>query len=260
MEDLLLDNSELAALLNQLELDQMLGLESDQIPMQTATKDDQMLQEGLNQLVEKDLLSLFNDQVEIGAELKGFFETIINPQVIVRIFKETPQETSWSLYYFSGSSIVEFSPVAPDQFYLRKIADLDKVAANIEIMLSLEPVPESVQYQAEVPQEDADEIAALADGWSAVPALTILEADGLKTAEAKDLFLDLTDYQWWGWVDILTCENGQITKGRRVLVIQGQDRAWVARQMKPEVSTIYIETAQSGEFEKFLGQYWEEIG
>jgi hypothetical protein len=260
MDSLLLDSSELAALLNQLELDEMLGFESDQIQLQTATKDNRMLQEGLNRLIEKNLLILVNDQVETGAELKGFSETVINPQIMVKIFKETPQEIGWSLYYFSGSSIVEFSPLAPGQFSLRKIADLDEVAANIELMLPIEPVPESVQYQAEVPQEDADEIAALADGWSAVPALTILEADGLKTAEAKDLFLDLTDYQWWGWVDILTCENGQITKGRRVLVIQGQDRAWVARQMKPEVSTIYIETAQSGEFEKFLGQYWDEIG
>ena len=73
--------------------------------------------------------------------------------------------------------------------------------------MPLEPVPETVHYGAAVPQEDADEISWMADQWVTVPALNILTADGLNSAEAMDLFDDLADFQWWGRVDLMACEE-----------------------------------------------------
>lgn len=135
---------------------------------------------------------------------------------------------------------------------------LDQMEADR--LLGVEPVPETVHYEAAVPQEDSDEISWMADQWETVPALNILTADGLNLAEAMDLFDDLADFQWWGRVDLRACEDSVVLEQHRVLVIQGQKRSWVARQDMPDASTINIHTAMPGDFEHLLGRYWEEIG
>jgi hypothetical protein len=96
-------------------------------------------------------------------------------------------------------------------------------------------------------------------GYS-VPALKILTAYGLNSAEAMDLFDNIADFQWWGQVDLMACEDSVIREQHRDLVIQGQERSWVSGQAVPDASTIHIHTAMPGYFERLLGRYWAEIG
>jgi hypothetical protein len=126
--------------------------------------------------------------------------------------------------------------------------------------MPLEPVPETVHYEATVPQEDAVEISWMAAQWDMVPALEIMTAGGLEPVEAMDLFDDIAEFKWRGRVDLMACEDGTVVEGHRVLAIQGQERSWVARQDEPGASSIHIHTAMPGDFERLLGRYWAEIG
>jgi hypothetical protein len=135
------------------------------------------------------------------------------------------------------------------------VSNLETVLADLEAALPLVPDPETVDYRTDVPQEDADEISSLAEGWDEVPALQILEADGLKMVEARDLYDDLANFAWWGRIDLMVNDGAKITSRHRVLVIQGQERSWVASQDISDMCTLHIHTARSGDFEEMLAQY-----
>ena len=73
-----------------------------------------------------------------------------------------------------------------DLFELSRVSDMDDVLAQIGQILPIVSVPDEVKYRATVDQEDADLISILIDDRDEVPALTIMEADGLAVAEALE--------------------------------------------------------------------------
>jgi hypothetical protein len=255
MESIVLNRSELSALLREAGISRLPGAKADQTPGMDALE----LQQGLIRLEERSLVKVGGDGVEIDGQVGQLLSIVAEPLAIVSTFKETPEETSQAWHFISDGSIVALTSAGSGQYRLEDVANLDAVADYVARLMPLEPVPEQVQYQADVPQEDADEISAMVDNWDMVPALSLLEAGGLKMVEAKDLFDDLADYQWWGRVDLMSWESGQVKAAHRVLAVQGQEHSWVARQKNPTESTIHIETAQEGEFEAFLEQYWREL-
>lgn len=201
------------------------------------------------------------EEIIVDDSLGQIFQTILQPQAVVKVYRESSEESLfWSWHYVSGTSIVALSLAQPDEDHLATVPDLNAVLEHLQDTMPLVPVPETVHYEAAVPQEDADEISRMADQWDMVPALNMLTADGLNTVEAMDLFDDIADFQWRGRIDLMACEDGAVIKQHRVLVIQGQERSWIARQDKPAASTIHIHTAMPEDFEHLLGQYWEEIG
>ncbi len=255
MESIVLNRSELSALLREAGIIWLAGMEANQMPF----VDETGLQQGLSRLAERNLVKVSGDGFEIDGQVGELLSIVAEPLAIVSTFKETPEETSQAWHFISEASIVALTPAGSGQYRLEDVNNLDAVADYVARLMPLEPVPEQVQYHADVPQEDADEISAMVDNWDMVPALSLLEAGGLNMVEAKDLFDDLADYQWWGRVDLMSCESGQVKSAHRVLAVQGQEHSWVARQKDPAVSTIHIETAQEGEFEAFLEQYWKEL-
>ena len=260
MDGIDLNRSELLCLMDLMGIDELMGMDPGQLTQPDELEHQESLREGLDNLTERELLTVNDQEYEIDESVRQMVEIMAQPEVIVRTYRETPGENEyWSWYFVSGSSIVEISMDNPGQFQLATVPDLNTVLEHLEVVFPLTPVPDTVRYNAEVPQDDAKEVTWLANGWDEVPALNILEADGLNTAEAMDLFDDIAEFAWWGKVDLMACQGNEITAKHRVLAIQGQERSWVARQTKADESTIHIHTALSGDFKQLLELYLNEI-
>lgn len=261
MNGIVLDSDELISLLDRYNVDGFIGVDPDLLPRPAKNERQKMIQRGSDSLTSRGLFTAKGQEMVVDESLDQTLQTIIQPRAIVRVYRESSDQTQfWSWHYFSGPSIVALSFARPNEYRIDTVPDLGAVLKHLQDTLPLEPVPEAVHYKADVPQEDADEIVRMAEHWDVVPTLNILTADGLNMVEAMDLFDDISDFQWHGRIDLMACKDGVVIKQHRVLVIQGQERSWIARQDKPGASTIHIHTYSSGDFERMLGQYWEEIG
>lgn len=88
----------------------------------------------------------------------------------------------------------------------------------------------------------------LATEWHEVPALEILEADGLDQVTARDLFDSAVDPEWRGIIEFLTCQGQTVTGQTTLRVLQGAQISWVIRPSTDD--NLIVETAQPGHFKK----------
>jgi hypothetical protein len=260
MKNIAMNRAELLGLLDLIGIAQLVGVEAEQLRPVEESEGRELLLKGRQGLLNRQLINEIEGGYEVSDELRELAKTMANPQVGIATHRETADDKkSWFWHFVTQTSIAQLILDKPDNFRLVSVSNLETVVADLEAALPLVPVPETIEYRADVPQEDADEISSLADGWDEVPALQILEADGLKAVEAADLFDDLANFAWWGRVDFLANDGVNITSRHRVLVIQGQERSWVASQDIADMSTLHIHTARSGDLEEMLAQYWDDI-
>jgi hypothetical protein len=203
-------------------------------------------------------------QPQAPAADDGSRQALINalaaPQIVIRIWlleSESDPRTIW--YYWDGDSAVGISKTSSGDYELSRLPDLDALRVTVKEALTLRPVPEDEDFYAILSREDFLEARDLADVWDEVPALDILEADGLEKSSAKNLFDVATAPEWRTQVNL----TGIRPKGnieRVVRVAQGAESAWMATPLDPEIARIRVETIQEGELESLLWQYWEEVG
>ncbi len=261
MSDIALNRAEIICLLNLMGSNQIVGVETEQLLPAEESEGQELLQRGLKGLSNRHLITENDGGYEFVDELRDLAMTMAYPQVVIATHRETADDKkSWFWHFVTRTSIAQLILDKPDNYRLIGVSNLETVLADLEDALPMVPAPQTIEYRADVPKEDADEISSLAEDWDEVPALQILEADGLTMVEARDLFDDLANFAWWGRVDLMAFDGANITSRHRALIIQGQERSWVARQDVADVSTLHIHTARSGDFEEILERYWDAIG
>jgi hypothetical protein len=185
---------------------------------------------------------------------------LAEPQIVIRVWRmdsDSGPGTIW--YYWDGDSALGVSKTSSGDFELSQLADLDGLRTIIREALTIRPVPEDEDFYAILSREDFVEARDMADVWDEVPALDILEADGLDKTSAKELF-DVASAPEWRTQVNLTGFRPQGTIERVVRVAQGAESAWMATPLDPQITRIRVETIQPGELESLLWQYWEEVG
>lgn len=261
MKEIVLVGAELLWLMDRLQVDRPIGVDPDRLPQPLSDERPAMIQEGYESLKSRGLVAFQDEEIVVDNGLRQMIQTTVRPDAVVRAYRETGAgKALWSWHYVSDGTIVALSLDQVGEYRFTSVPDLNAVLEHLKDIMPLEPVPETVHYEATVPQEDATQISWMAAQWEMVPALEILTADGLEPVEAMDLFDDIAEFEWRGRVDLMACEGGKVVEGHRVLAIQGQERSWVARQDKPGASSIHIHTAMPGDFERLLGRYWADIG
>ena len=99
----------------------------------------------------------------------------------------------------------------------------------------------------------------LAASWSEVPALEVLEVDGLDNIGAEALFDCAADPQWRGVIDFLDNKDGTITIQVSLRVAQGQEISLLGRSYTAEGDILLIETVQPGAFGSALEEAWFKL-
>ncbi len=187
-------------------------------------------------------------------------EVMVQPLAVVRTIRELAdgeEQRSW--HFATASTFVQMSAIDDKRFRLELIPDEQKVKDQIYELLPLAPVAENLTFRATVSQEDAQEIRSLALDWDQVPALELMEADGLYVAQSKQLFDEIAEPVWRGRIDFIDCREGAVESRRRVLVLQGQETSWLAWQTNPDESALHLQTTSAGALEKTDSEYWAEV-
>jgi hypothetical protein len=94
--------------------------------------------------------------------------------------------------------------------------------------------------------------------WDEVPALDIIQADGLDKVTAKELFDVAASPEWRAQVNFSGIRESA-TVERVARVAQGPESAWMALPVDENIRAIRIETVQSGEITALLQAYWNEV-
>lgn len=248
---MILEKSELLALLDLMAVDKVAGLEQASLPLPQSFERPIVLDDGRSRLLEHNRLSVVDDHYQIDRRLEAMLAIVADPRAVVRVQRSVPESDGelWCWYFIQGRKLIQLSTSSPEQFDLGWIADLDSVLAQIAEILPLETDPDEVRYRAIADEEDTDQIRTLVSDWEEVPALTIMEADGLAPVEAIELYDDLTEPMWHGRIDFMACSSGKGSIIHRLLLLQGQSFAWLAWQDGPGASDLHIQTASVGAFE-----------
>lgn len=194
-----------------------------------------------------------------AATKRALVDALVAPQIVVRVWRMDAESGSGLVwYYWDGDAVVGVRKRESGDFELSTLPDFDALRTAVRSALTLRPVSEEEDFYAILSRADFIEARELANVWDEVPALDILEADGLDKPAAKELFDVATAPEWRTQVNLTGIREGGNIE-RVVRVAQGVETAWMATPVDPELTHIRVETVQDGELANLLWQYWDEV-
>jgi hypothetical protein len=190
---------------------------------------------------------------------QALVNALADPEIVVRVWCiESESGSSMVWYYWDGESAVRVRKTDAGDFELSTLPDLDALSLAVKKALDIRPVSQHEEIYAILSRDDFLEARDLADVWDEVPALDILEADGLDKIAATELFDAASAPEWRTQVNLTGIRpEGNIE--RVVRVAQGAETAWMATPVDPQLTHIRLETVQKGKLESLLWQYWDEV-
>jgi hypothetical protein len=142
-----------------------------------------------------------------------------------------------------------------NQYQLTAVSETTAIMDQIHQFLPLQPTLPDLTYRVKIPYEDFLTLRELATEWNEVPALEILEADGLDQVTSRDLFDSAVGPEWRGIIDCLTCQGQMVTGQTTLRVLQGVEISWLIRPSTDD--KLVVETAQPGLFQDALAKAWQ---
>lgn len=194
------------------------------------------------------------------AEGQALVEVLTNPTAVLhatRIEVDKPDEDIW--YFYTPTQIVRMQKAAEKQYQLTVIPGAAIVLEQIQQFAPLQPVQPDLTYRITVDEEEFENLRDLASAWVEVPSLATLEADGLDSIGAKELFDSAVAPQWRCIIDFMRTDNQEVAAKHTVRALQGQNVAWLIRSFGPDDSKVLIEAAQAGELNRALTDSWRLI-
>ena len=181
------------------------------------------------------------------------------PEVVVRVWRQDGQSAPRSVWYYcDGESAASIEQTPSGAFELSELSGAELLLNTVEASIALRPLPADLDFYAVLQREDFLAVRELADVWSEVPALEILEADGLNKLSAKELFDVAAEPEWRAQVNFSGLrEEGNIERVLRVA--QGPMSAWMAKPLDENVTRVRVETVQAGEVAQLLRAYWDDV-
>lgn len=169
--------------------------------------------------------------------------------------ESTPDQHRW--HFSNDAKIVSVQAAGENDFVLDHVPDKEAAMAQIEQFIPLQPAPEMLNYRVKIDEEDFHTLSDLASEWEEVPALEILEADGLDQVAARDLFDSAVEPEWRGIIVCLTYQGQTITSQTTIRALQGAEISWVIRPSTD--GKVIAETARQGHFQKALSSVLDNL-
>ena len=246
MEPMIVDYAELTYLLDQAGVDSPMGVAREQFPLPVdSVARQKTLVAGQAQLEARDDAS----------QLSRLVTALANPAQVIQTQRsdvDGPLQFLW--HFVDESTIVSVSLPEEGKYELASVTDRDAAFDQIEALLPLESSPDT--YRLTIDREDFITVRDLAASWAEVPALEILEADGLDNIGAEALFDCAADPQWRGVIDFMHSRGDTVANQVSLRVAQGQEISLMGRPYAVEEDVLLIETVQPGAFRSALEDAW----
>ncbi len=139
MESILLEKSELLALLDLLGIDKVAGLGSEHLSAPEPFEKPIVLDDGRSRLLERNRLSVAEDHYEIEQNLEAMLAIIADPRSVVSVWHSGSQNEDdfWRWYFISGSGVIQLTANGAEQFELGRVSDIPTALSQVAEILSV---------------------------------------------------------------------------------------------------------------------------
>jgi hypothetical protein len=242
--EITLEYSELCVLLAEAGRHAPVGLDAAHFPPLNDVERQDILAAGRAKLQGRDAAA--------GLEL---VKTLAAPSAVLHATHVQPGEHERHLWFFyTPAQTVRLHKPDRDHYQLATVSGTSALLNQVYQFLPLQPAPPELTYRVRLPYDDFLVLRDLATEWEEVPALEILEADGLDQVSSRDLFDSAADPEWRGIIDCLSYQ-GQVVAGQATLrVLQGAEISWLIRPSTGD--NLVAETAQPGLYQDALAKAW----
>ena len=245
--EITLDYSELCALLAEAGLTAPVGLDAAHFPPLNDPEKQALLAAGRAKLQDRD-----------AAAGPALVAALAAPAAVLHATRVQPGEHERHLWFFyTPAQTVRLQKPDQNHYRLTAVSGTSALLDQVHNFLPLQPAPPELTYRVRLPYDDFLVLRDLATEWDEVPALEILEADGLDLVSSRDLFDSAVDPDWRGIIDCLAYQ-GQVVTGQATLrVLQGAEISWLIRPSTGD--NLVAETAQPGLYQEALAKAWRTV-
>lgn len=242
-----LDYSEMCSLLATAGANAPAAVDADHFPPVSVAEMEQLSQAG----------QAASDEQKDRAALA---QTLARPTAVIhatRIEPQKPDEHIW--FFYAPGQMVRMHKTDAEQYSLTALVEESAVLDQIMQFLPLQSVHPDLNYRITVDEEEFENLRDLAIGWEQVPSLATLEADGLDSIGAQDLFDSAVAPEWRGIVHFSRLDGQDVDVKHTVRALQGQEAAWLIHPYPADSRLILLETAQTGELRQALENSWRTV-
>lgn len=258
MDGIQLHRSEYVVLLDAMKASAIVGLDNDALLPKNRWERQQLLQEGIARLQQREWLYGENGQYVLHGDLMRVASVVAFPRIVFLTIRDTPGVGKQQfLHYQAGPYIVEQTMPASDEYRMAVLADLDALIQRIGAILPI--ISNEPDHKFTLPEADF----LLVNQWLATGELREI-AQHLSSrniaADAIRAFVDAAaNPSFSGTVAVLSCQQEQITDARNLALIVSPQTAWMMHQAYPDLSTFIFIQINANMLNQILTDWFQAL-
>lgn len=248
-DGLVLTRAELLTLLDAVDADDLVGVDSDALLPDDPKEHADLVQEGIEKLKGRGLLEVVDDVNTLNPTLFAVIQDFAHPDLVVLIRKQVPDLGEQRImYYQRGTDIVEHTMPETEQFRFAVIPNTLAMINRIELFVPVEEGAPASAYQETLEQKAYIGVRWLVDQGRPEEAETILNDEGFPEGPAHLLVQALASYEYAAALAFLRIEDGQVVGGREMEVIRTNELTWLAVNAATDESQTVVKTTHREEY------------
>lgn len=259
MSGITLDRSEFVVLMDAVEAQNVIGVDSNEIVPDDDTQHKALLEKGLALLKERGAVREVDDVNVMDIDLLSMAMLVANPEIAVVTSRDNPgQGQQLFFHYAAGDVIVE--QTLPDEFHHRW-ALVPGQTGLVERLLGILPVENSgkPQFVGALKEEAFLEAKEQIENNQSAAGRATFEAAGIKGPALDGLVDAIAHPKFGGMIAILQVRNNEATDARNLALVQGTQAAYLFTQSASDPETIEINTTDETKLRSLLTNWLAEL-
>jgi hypothetical protein len=260
MDGILLNSTELSALLHTLRAKQLVGVDTRKLVPADPVEYQKTVQQGMGLLQERGwtlgeppALVIHHDDLMLMGEVVAFPEVVA---LSVRIIPGTGQQHF--LHYLANGLMVEFSQPAQEQY---RLAAVPNIGAAFKRWAEILPLPESVPgngCRLRIEQEAYFMIQEYLGHADQAAVRKELKQAGMPPEAIKAYLASNNEQSFYGTLALLRIEKGEVSDARNLAIVCAET-SWMVRQVEAGQPLLELSTACANDLKTVLRTWLAEF-
>jgi hypothetical protein len=260
MSGIILDRSEFVVLMDAVDADEIVGLNTDAMVPTDETQLKAMLDKGLDLLQKRGALRVVDDVNILNVDLLSMAVLVANPEVAVITTRDNPGlGQQLFLHYAAGDVIVEQTLPSAEQHRWALVPGQAALAERVVGILPVQAEAGPSSFSFRIEQDDFLKAKQFIETGQRAEGLKIFQSQGLTSDQADQLAAIIAKPTFGGSVAVLQCRHGEIVDARNLAVAQGEQAAIFMKQAQPGETLLEVTTCQESTVRSLVANWLAEL-